>query len=271
MNIQAYRKEIDKIDHKILLLLRERMKIARDINLKKKNNIIYAPYREIEIINNLKRINRKTPSYLSNGALEAIFKEIISASRSIIKRIKIIYLPPFTLQIGILHFGKLCQFTPVNNLKDVFSKVENKQADLGVVPVASYKALIDMFIKTNLNICNEILLEDKEHNNILRFLVIGDSKSEPTGNDKTSLLFSIKPKTKSLRQEVLTPFTENNIKLLNIKSKPSPHNPEEYIFFLDLQGHFKEKRLKTAINAIKKIALSFKLLGSYPTYTLPQK
>jgi len=99
--------------------------------------------------------------------------------------------------------------------------------------------------------------------NYTRFLVIGREISAPTGNDKTSILFSIKDRVGALH-DMLIPFAKQGINLTKIESRPSRKQPWEYIFFLDLQGHVKDEKVKQALAELEHLCLSLKLLGSYP-------
>jgi chorismate mutase/prephenate dehydratase len=105
-------------------------------------------------------------------------------------------------------------------------------------------------------------IEDSRKN-FTRFLVIGEECSPKTGNDKTSVMFSVKDKPGAL-YDILTPFKRAKINLTKIESRPSKRKAWEYIFFIDMQGHVNEKRVTTAIETIRENCLFLKILGSYP-------
>jgi chorismate mutase/prephenate dehydratase len=104
-------------------------------------------------------------------------------------------------------------------------------------------------------------IEDRS-NNITRFLVIGKLQTKPTGNDKTSLVFSAKDKPGVLHR-MLQPFAKRRINLAKIESRPIKNKPWEYLFFLDLLGHRDQPAVKKAIAALEKNCVFFKILGSY--------
>ncbi len=99
--------------------------------------------------------------------------------------------------------------------------------------------------------------------NITRFLVISKEVAQKTGKDKTSILFSIKDKPGAL-YNILYPFKKAKINLTKIESRPSRRKAWEYIFFVDMEGHIDDKKLKKAINTVKDNCLYLKILGSYP-------
>jgi chorismate mutase/prephenate dehydratase len=99
--------------------------------------------------------------------------------------------------------------------------------------------------------------------NITRFLVISKEFPHRTGNDKTSVMFSIKHKPGSL-YDVLMPFKRAKINLTKIESRPSKRKAWEYIFFVDMEGHIEDKKIRKAIDALSGNCLYLKILGSYP-------
>lgn len=101
-------------------------------------------------------------------------------------------------------------------------------------------------------------------NNITRFLVIGDQDTVPSGDDKTSLVFSVKDKPGVLHR-MLQPFARTRINLTKIESRPIKNKPWEYMFFIDVKGHQKESRIKRAIETLNASCDFMKILGSYPS------
>jgi len=105
-------------------------------------------------------------------------------------------------------------------------------------------------------------IQDVEHNTT-RFLVIGTQDVPPTGNDRTSILFSIKDKVGALHA-MLEPFYENKINLTKIESRPSKKKAWDYYFFVDFQGHRDDKNVQKALAELEGMCKYFKLVGSYP-------
>jgi chorismate mutase/prephenate dehydratase len=105
-------------------------------------------------------------------------------------------------------------------------------------------------------------IEDNPHNKT-RFLVIGYSKPDPSGKDKTSIVFSVPHKSGSL-YHALKVFDAENINLTMIESRPTKQMPWEYIFFVDFQGHEHDESVQRALSKLNEIALFVRVLGSYP-------
>lgn len=99
--------------------------------------------------------------------------------------------------------------------------------------------------------------------NFTRFLVIAKDSPGKTGRDKTSIMFSVKDKPGALYL-ILRPFAKHKINLTKIESRPSRRKAWEYIFFVDMEGHTEDRKIRKAMSEVKKECLFFKVLGSYP-------
>jgi chorismate mutase/prephenate dehydratase len=99
--------------------------------------------------------------------------------------------------------------------------------------------------------------------NTTRFLVIGEKTCPPTGNDRTSILFSIQDKPGAL-VSALQSFDQFEINMSKIESRPSKQKDWEYIFYVDLGGHCEDKKVSDALDELRSHCSFVKLLGSYP-------
>ena len=78
-------------------------------------------------------------------------------------------------------------------------------------------------------------IEDNS-NNFTRFFILSGQDSPPTGNDKTSIVFSVKHKPGAL-YDFLKTLAARNLNLTKIESRPKRQTPWEYNFYLDFEGH----------------------------------
>ena len=99
--------------------------------------------------------------------------------------------------------------------------------------------------------------------NTTRFLVIGNDQANPTGDDKTSIVFSLPDKAGAL-YSVLKPFYEHGINLTKVESRPTRKNLWEYNFFIDFLGHEKDALIAEMLKELKTVTNFFRVLGSYP-------
>ena len=109
-------------------------------------------------------------------------------------------------------------------------------------------------------------IED-EPDNTTRFAVIGQHKSPPSGEDRTSLLVFVHNKPGSL-YDLLKPLAERGISMSNIASRPSRRGVWDYVFFIDVDGHRDDEVVKQAISEIEKASAMVTVLGSYPKAVL---
>ena len=103
-------------------------------------------------------------------------------------------------------------------------------------------------------------------NNFTRFLVLCKHASDPTGKDKTSIMLSVKDRAGAL-YDLLRPFASNGINMTKIESRPSRRKAWEYIFFVDVEGHINDDRIRRTVDEIKSRCLFLKILGSYPMHS----
>ncbi len=105
-------------------------------------------------------------------------------------------------------------------------------------------------------------------NNTTRFLIIGPNGCPPTGDDKTSIMFSVQDKPGALFS-ALAPFKDLRINMSKIESRPSKRKAWEYFFFVDVDGHADDPALVKALAELQKHCSFVKILGSYPKSALP--
>lgn len=99
--------------------------------------------------------------------------------------------------------------------------------------------------------------------NTTRFLVIGEKTCPPTGNDRTSILFSVHDRPGSLVKALQT-FDSFAINMSKIESRPSKQKNWEYVFYVDLAGHCEDETLSRSLEQLEQHCSLVKILGSYP-------
>ncbi len=169
-SLAKLRSQIDKIDVELLKLMNERAKIAEKVGqIKEADNMpIFSPEREDEV---LQRLGSANKGPLPRVAVEAVFRELMSASRTLQKRMKVAYLGPeysFSHLAAIQRFGQSVEFVPVGTIAGVFEAVHRYQADLGVVPIENstdgrIADTLDMFFRLPLKIRGEVSMRIHHH------------------------------------------------------------------------------------------------------------
>jgi chorismate mutase/prephenate dehydratase len=162
-SIEQLRERIDGVDEGILDLLSRRAALVQQVGgvKMKTGQDFYIPHREKKIITGLQKKN-KGP--LPPAAIESIYREILSACRSLESRLKVAFFGPeatYTHQAALKNFGATAEYIAVPTIADVFAEVEKKRADFGVVPIENstegvVNHTLDMFIESELVICSEL-------------------------------------------------------------------------------------------------------------------
>ena len=127
----------------------------------------------------------------------------------------------------------------------------------GVAAVAS----IEAGMHYGLNVIQKNIEDNPD--NLTRFAVIGNRSPEPTGNDKTSIMFQVPHKSGALAKAMQT-FSKAKLNMTWIESFPIPGNSNEYLFFIEFEGHKSDKPASSAIAELGKQTLRLDVLGSYP-------
>jgi chorismate mutase/prephenate dehydratase len=99
--------------------------------------------------------------------------------------------------------------------------------------------------------------------NLTRFAVIGLQPAPRTGNDKTSLMFELAHRPGALADAMLV-FKRCRLNLTWIESFPKQGSQNEYLFFVELEGHSADAAVRRAISALTKKTVRTEILGSYP-------
>lgn len=99
-------------------------------------------------------------------------------------------------------------------------------------------------------------------NNITRFVVVSKQDESNEEADKISMVISL-PHISGSLFSILKVFTENNINMLKIESRPDIKKPFEYYFYIDIEGNEQDDRVKKSLQEVEKISKSFKFLGNY--------
>ena len=178
MSLDNLREKVDALDKKIVRLLNDRTKVAVAIGKikRKKGQEIYAPAREKMVLETIAKLNHGP---LPAEALQAIYREIMTASLTLEHPFKIAYLGPlasFTLEAARSRFGTSVDYVPCETITDVFTSVQKRDTLYGVVPIensteGAVTHTLDQFVETPLKICAEIYLPISLH-----LMALGDRK-----------------------------------------------------------------------------------------------
>ena len=104
----------------------------------------------------------------------------------------------------------------------------------------------------------------EDHSNFTRFLVISEKENPiKTEKMKTSVVFVTKHIPGALYW-VLKIFSDAEINLLKIESRPRRKGRWEYIFLMDFEGCIDDENVKNVLEQMKSNVIWQKILGCYP-------
>ena len=115
----------------------------------------------------------------------------------------------------------------------------------------------------NLNVLKEHIEDDK--NNERRFIVIGDSETQPTGKDKTSIVLFLTDRQGALL-DIVQVFVKYHINITQINSKMMNNKIEEQAVFIDFDGHIKDEIIQNLISELEMLSQSIRIIGSYAKF-----
>ncbi|RMH25681.1 MAG: prephenate dehydratase [Planctomycetota bacterium] len=151
------------------------------------------------------------------------------------------------------------QVAAASTARAVMTAKEEQDADPAAGAAAIASALAGQVHGVNL------LFEDIEDNpnNLTRFVVIARHEAEPSGDDKTSIMFTTEDKPGALVR-VLSIFDRAGVNLTHIDKRPSGRENWTYTFFIDAEGHQRDEPLRTALAVAGHECATLQVLGSYP-------
>jgi chorismate mutase/prephenate dehydratase len=101
--------------------------------------------------------------------------------------------------------------------------------------------------------------------NVTRFVIVSTEDAPRTGNDKTTLAFSVRDgHGRGALMRVLSLFDEEGVNLTRIESRPSREKPWDYVFLADVEGHREDANVARAAKRLPERCPMVKHLGSYP-------
>jgi chorismate mutase / prephenate dehydratase len=168
--LAGLRNQVDHIDRQLVQLINDRAKLAHKIGQIKDTSgqHTYDPVREEEVLARTRLLN-KGP--LCEANVRAVFREIISGSRALEKKMRVAYLgPPYSYShLAAIHrFGQAVELVGVGTIAAVFEEVIRKHADFGLVPIETatdgrVADTLEMFTRMPVKICGEVQLRIHHH------------------------------------------------------------------------------------------------------------
>jgi prephenate dehydratase/chorismate mutase/prephenate dehydratase len=116
----------------------------------------------------------------------------------------------------------------------------------------------------------EVLAEGIETNpnNFTKFLIIDTKPAPKAAQSKTSIVFVVDNRPGTLYR-ALGALATRQINLIKIESRPGRKRPWDYTFYVDIDGHIDEGRIREALDDLRQQTTFLRVLGSYPRSPAP--
>ena len=159
--LKRIREKIDELDTELLNLINQRASLAIEAGETKKEEVIYKPEREADILRKLKKTNLGP---LNEQQILNIFKEIISSCRAQEDELDVAFLGPegtYSESAVKKNFGSSVSKSATETIEEVFKDVAEGKSDYGIVPIENstegpINQTLDCLADFNLNICGEV-------------------------------------------------------------------------------------------------------------------
>ena len=81
-------------------------------------------------------------------------------------------------------------------------------------------------------------------------------------DNKTSIMINLKDQPGSL-MEIIKPFSDLNINMTRIETRPSRNNIYLHTFFIDFEGFYEDKKITKLIEVLESLSEELRIIGSY--------
>lgn len=131
------RRQIDRMDKRLIELLNKRAELVVQVGRYKvgSGSPIYAPHRERDV---LERVLGANQGPLSDRAVEAVYRELMSGSFALERPLEIGYLGPqgsWSHVAATRQFGSSVEYEDLHTIGGVFTEVRRGHVDYGLVPI----------------------------------------------------------------------------------------------------------------------------------------
>src|SRR5471032_1448732 len=166
MSLEPIREKIDALDKQLVKLINERLALAAEIGKIKRSQggQIYVAEREDAVI---RKVTGQNEGPIKHEALQAIYREIMSAAIALEKPLLIAYLGPEasnTHAAAMKKFGASVNYHAMATIADIFTAVEKGETDYALIPIensteGSVREALDSFVESDLKIVGQVYLE----------------------------------------------------------------------------------------------------------------
>jgi chorismate mutase/prephenate dehydratase len=152
--------QLAEIDRQIALLVQQRAEAVKNVASLTVANDCASGFDDLA----LAKIVEESAGPLPKMALRAVFRELASGCRALVRPLRIALLGPLYSysHLAAMHrFGRSVEFVPVGTIPAVFEEVQQQHSDFGLVPVENstdgrIADTLEMFAKLPVRICGQV-------------------------------------------------------------------------------------------------------------------
>ena len=155
--------DVEVIDRQIAALLQQRAEAVRAVSSPPGADSCASGLDELAVA----KIVENAPGPLPCPSLRAVFREITSGCRALVRPLRIALLGPvysYSHLAAIHRFGRSVEFVPVATIPAVFEEIDQRTSDFGLVPVENstdgrIADTLDMFARLPVRICGQVEMQ----------------------------------------------------------------------------------------------------------------
>jgi len=265
MELQNFRIQIDAIDEKIVQLINERCKIASKVGewKKERDHAIYVPEREKQLFD---RLQEKNKGPISNSALRAIYREIISGAIALEKPLRIIYLDSdFNSKNAAREtFGDSAEYIKSTSVSELIKHFISNELDYGVIPLTddsntySEETVNELINYKNIKICAERI--GSINGKAGRYFIIGLQDTAATPESRTLIYIELNPLISDWQTEIKEILHEVKIHTARELTK----NQEKTTVLIEFDGHPADDKTKMIFAKFAEKIGKIHIAGGFP-------
>jgi chorismate mutase/prephenate dehydratase len=156
---------LDKVNRELVRLLNEHARLAEQWarGRSEEGGLLHDSHAEQLLLQQVVETNRGP---LSERCVRAVFRELISGTRTLLKPLRVAYLGPtysYSHLAAVERFGSSAELVPVATIAAVFEELNRAQVNFGIVPIENSTdgRIVDtlgMFTRLPVRICGEVQL-----------------------------------------------------------------------------------------------------------------
>ena len=163
-------RKIDRVNRELVKLLGEHAQLSEKIGRLRQA----AGERPFDLATEqqwLQQLGEAHQGPLTAPCLRAVFRELLSGARALVKPLRVSYLGPvysYSHLAAIERFGSSAELIPVATISAVFEELDRQQVDYGIVPLENstdgrVADTLGMFARLPARICGEVQLRIHHH------------------------------------------------------------------------------------------------------------